>query len=285
MERMKDMVKIVADSTSDLPQSIIDEYDITVLPLTVRIGEETFLDGIEITSEEMITKFDNNDKLPATSLVSPMAFKEVFQRLSSNGDEVLTITLSSKLSGTYNSARIAKEELSDKKIEIIDSKNVTLSYGLMVIEAAKMAKDGFSLSEIKARINEMIPKTDILVVVDTLEYLHKGGRINGVQYALGNLLKMKILLEMNTNGEIIVKDKVRGLKKTMKYLKKYILSNRNNIENTLVGINHLNNPEAAEELKTYIVENCNPKDVIITNIGCTVAVYVGPGSFGLYFEK
>ncbi|WFD09548.1 DegV family protein [Tepidibacter hydrothermalis] len=278
------MVKIVTDSVSDLPREYIEEYDIKVMNLNIIFGEKTYKDRVDISPNEVFERIKNNDEFPKTSQVTPFEFIETFDELSKDCDEVLAILMSSKMSGTYNSAVIAKNELADRKIEVIDSKGITLGYGLIVIEAAKMAKQGKSLDEIKKRIECMIENIEYLIVFDTLEYAYKGGRISKSQYLISNFLNIKPIVTMK-NGEMVVKDKVRGRKKVIKWLTDYIKSNNIDIKDKVIGLNHVNDKEYLEKLKTDIINQFNPKEIIISDVGCTVAAYSGLSAIAIYFEK
>ncbi|MEJ8554100.1 DegV family protein [Tepidibacter sp. Z1-5] len=278
------MVKIVTDSVSDLPREYIEKYDIRVMNLNIMFGEETYKDRVGITPNEVFKRIKNNNELPKTSQVTPFEFIQTFDELTNESNEVLAILMSSKMSGTYNSAVIAKNELSDKKIEVMDSKGITLGYGLIVIEAAKMAKQGKSLDDIKERIQVMIDNMEYLIVFDTLEYAYKGGRISKSQYMISNFLNIKPIVTMK-DGEIVVKDKVRGRKKVIKWLTDYIKNNNIDITDKVIGINHVNDLDYLEKLKTDLIKEFNPKDIIVSDVGCTVAVYSGLSAIAIYFEK
>ncbi|WP_099188739.1 DegV family protein [Tepidibacter mesophilus] len=278
------MVKIVTDSVSDLPKEYIEKYDIKVMNLNIIFGEKTYKDRVDISPNEVFKRIENNNEFPKTSQVTPFEFIETFDDLTKNSDEVLAILMSSKMSGTYNSAIIAKNELEDRKIEVIDSKGITLGYGLMVIEAAKMAEQGKSVDEIKKRMHSMIDNMEYLIVFDTLEYAYKGGRISKSQYVISNFLNIKSIVTMQ-NGELIVKDKVRGRKKVIKWLTDYIKSNNIDINDKVIGLNHVNDYEYLEKLKTEITNEFNPNEIVISDVGCTVAAYSGLSAIAIYFEK
>lgn len=278
------MVKIVTDSVSDLPRDYIEKYNIKVMDMNIIFGEKTYKDRVDINPSEVFERIKNNNEFPKTSQVTPFEFVEVFDELSKDSDEVLAILMSSKMSGTYNSAIIATNELTGRKIEVMDSKGITLGYGLIVIEAAKMAKQGKSLDEIKKRIEVMISNMEYLIVFDTLEYAYRGGRINKSQYIISNFLNIKPIVTMK-DGEMVVKDKVRGRKKVIKWLTDYIKSNNININDKVIGLNHVNDVDYVEQLKADITNKFNPKEIIISDVGCTVAAYSGLSAIAIYFEK
>ncbi|KXZ39299.1 EDD domain protein, DegV family [Alkalithermobacter thermoalcaliphilus JW-YL-7 = DSM 7308] len=277
------MVKIVTDSVSDIPKDYLDKYDITVVPINIIIDENTYKDGLDITTEQVYDKIKQG-YLPKTSQANPHDFIKVFDELSKEGDEVLAILLSSKLSGTYSSALIAKQELLDRKIEVIDSKAITLTQGMLVIEAAKMAKEGKNLDEIKKVIEQKIDKMEQFIIFDTLEYAYKGGRISKIQYMLSNVLNLKIIITLK-DGEMVVKDKVRGRKKAIKWIINYMKDKNIKLDGKVIGINHANDSDYLEELKEAILSEHSPKEIILSNVGCAVAAYSGLSAVAVHFEK
>ncbi len=278
------MVKIVTDSVSDIPKEYIEKYDIKVMPLKIIFGEETYKDRVDIMPDQVFDRIEKNNEFPKTSQVSPYEFIEVFDEITQKGEAVLAIVMSSKMSGTYNSAVVAKNELKDRKIEIIDSKAITLGYGLIVIEGAKMAKEGKSLEEIKDRLENMVQKMEYLIVFDTLEYVYKGGRISKTQYMLSNFLNIKAIVTMK-DGELVIKDKVRGRKKVLKWMMDYLEKNNIHLDHKVIGLNHVKDIKYLEELREELLEKFKPKEVVISDVGSTVAAYSGLSAVALYFER
>lgn len=278
------MVRIVTDSVSDIPEEYVYEYNINVIPLKVILGEHVYEDRINITPDKVFERIEKSGEFPKTSQVTPFEFIRVFDEITKDGDEVLAIVMSSKMSGTYNSALVAKNELSDRKIEVVDSKAITLGYGLIVIKAAKMAKEGKTLDEIKNKIEKMIEKMEYLIVFDTLEYAYKGGRISKAQYLLANFFNIKPIVTM-LDGEMVVKDKVRGRKKVLKWMIDYLEKNNIDLNNKIIGLNHVNDMEYLQELKKELTSRFNMKEIVISDVGCTVAAYSGLNAIALYFER
>lgn len=278
------MVRIVTDSVSDIPEEYVYEYNINVIPLKVILGEHVYEDRINITPDKVFERIEKSGEFPKTSQVTPFEFIRVFDEITKDGDEVLAIVMSSKMSGTYNSALVAKNELSDRKIEVVDSKAITLGYGLIVIKAAKMAKEGKTVDEIKNKIEKMIEKMEYLIVFDTLEYVYKGGRISKAQYLLANFFNIKPIVTM-LDGEMVVKDKVRGRKKVLKWMIDYLEKNNIDLNNKIIGLNHVNDMEYLQELKKELTSRFNMKEIVISDVGCTVAAYSGLNAIALYFER
>ena len=179
-------VKIITDSTSDIPESIVSELDIEVVPLNIHIGQDNFKHGIDIGTDEFYTKLLNGSELPKTSQPSPGEFLDVYNKFLDESDAIVSIHVTSKLSGTYNSAIQAKSELeATKPIEVVDSATVSMALGLIVIRAAKIAKNGGTLDQVLKEIEDCLSKSEVLVVLDTLEYLEKGGRIGKARALIG----------------------------------------------------------------------------------------------------
>ncbi len=278
------MVKIITDSVSDIPKEYIENYDIAVLPLKVIFGDEVYRDGIDINAKKMFERLKATNEYPSTSQITPAEFQKEFGKAISSGKEVVCITMSSILSGTYNSAVIASREFDESKIRVIDSKGVTLGYGMIVIEAAKMAKNGATIDEIEARVVELVENMEYLIVIDTLEYIYKGGRISKSQYMMGNLLNIKVILTMK-DGEIVSKAKVRGRKKAIKYILDYIEENEKSLDKRVIGMNHANDKSYLDELSEAVLSKHSPSEVVYSDVGCTVAAYSGLSAVAFYYEK
>lgn len=278
------MVKIVTDSVCDLPGEYIEKYKISVLPLKILFNETVFTDGVDINSDYMFSRLKETGEYPKTSQVTPVEFIRVFETALEEYDEIICITLSSKLSGTYNSAEAAKKQMDSKNIHVVDSKGVTLGMGLIVIEAARMARCGNTADEILARVNFMIENMEYLLILDSLEYLYKGGRISKTQYLISNLLNIKVILTVK-NGELIAKDKVRGRKKAVKYISDYIAEKNYDLNGKIIGINHANDPQYMAELEDSLLGIYKPQEIIRSKVGCTVAAYSGLSAIAIYFVK
>jgi DegV family protein with EDD domain len=276
------MIRIVTDSVSDIPQNLIDDLEIVVLPLTVNFEHKSYRDGIDLSVEDFFKLLKESPKLPTTSQVTPGEFLNTFKELTTNGDEVIAILMSSKLSGTYNSAMTAKDILGGAAIDVIDSQGVTLGYGLLVIEGARMAKNGYTRKEIIDRITYMQEKIEYKFVVDTLENLYKGGRLNAAEAFMGKLLNIKPILAMK-EGRLVPEDKVRGRKKAIKWLIDWIKNHQIDLSNQTIGVNHSNDEAYALELIDVINENFNVKEIILSKTGCVVGAHAGPGAVAVYF--
>ncbi|KPU27075.1 hypothetical protein TR13x_06665 [Caloranaerobacter sp. TR13] len=278
-------IKIITDSVSDIPSQYIDEYDIEVIPLTINFESESYKDKVDITVDEFYKKMDESNKLPTTSQVTPMEFLNTYEKFKDDYDYLIVITLSSKLSGTYQSAITAAQlaEIEDKVI-VIDSKGITLGQGLIVLEAAKMAKNGKNKDEIIERLNELIDKLEYIIVVDSLENLKKLGRISATKAFLGEKLKIKPVITMK-DGYIVQMDKIRGRKKVIKWIIEKMKSENVNLKDKTIAINYARNEEFGIELVDTIKENFDVSEIVFGEVGCTVAIFAGTGAFAIYYEK
>jgi DegV family protein with EDD domain len=211
-------VKIVTDTLSDITSDLAAKLDVTLIPLYVRFGEEIYRDRVEITSEDFYRRLVNEPKLPSTTQPTPHDFAEVYKKLAEETDEILVVVVSSKLSGTFQSATQAKEMLKGKcRIEIVDSFTVAMAEGLIVISAAKMVKEGANLDKVADMARKAVSRSHLIAYFDTLKYLAKGGRIGKAKGLLGSLLSFKPILTVR-DGEMAPLTRVRSLNAGLDYL-------------------------------------------------------------------
>lgn len=276
-------IKIIVDSTSDIPLELIEKHGIEVVPLTVNFEDKCYLDKIEITSQEFFKKLAESEKLPTTSQASPGIFVEAFEKTLAEGNEVLGIFISTKFSGTCESARMAKDIIGSDKIHIIDSQTACLGACLLILEAVKLVNKGLEIGEIVEKLEEMKSKVSIYAGVDTLKYLEKGGRLSKGAATVGTLLNIKPILKVkNSNIESI--DKVRGKNKILKWIEDFV-DNNVNAENRTIAIYHSVNEELAINLKNTLIEKYNAKDIFIGEIGSVIGTHVGPNAIAIgYIE-
>jgi DegV family protein with EDD domain len=215
-------VKIITDSVSDIPPAIADELGIAIIPLLVRFGEETYLDGIEITNDEFYEKLKKSSTLPSTSVPPLDIFVRTYNQLAQETDEILVITLSSKLSGLYNAA-IQSITLMERKcrIEVIDSRCAVMAQGFVVIKAARAARGGVSFEEIREMIFKDLPRVEIRAAFDTLEYLRRGGRIGRAQALLGSMLKVNPIVTLK-DGVVEPAGRARSRSKAIDQLYNFV---------------------------------------------------------------
>ena len=271
-------IALVTDSTCDLPDSVVKEKNITVIPLNVHFGEETFLDGIDLQSNEFFEKLSTSDIHPQTSQPSVGRFVEVYNDLLKKHDSILSLHISSKLSATYNSALQAQKEIGNENIKVIDSMNGTLGLGAIVHHMAELNQKGESFENLVIEVEKIIPNAIFMGLVPTLEYLAKGGRIGKARAFMGSILKIKPILSA-VDGEIQSVGKARTLIKGMDF----IVDEMKNHKISKLFIVHANHEERANLLKDKTKDLIDPKDVIIAEFGPVVGTHLGPGAFGVGF--
>ena len=274
-------IKIITDSTLDLPSDLIAEKGIEVLPLLINFGEESYLDGVEINTKEMLDRIERENVLPTTAQVTPNRFEEVFKKYLDEGYKIVTLVLSSEMSGTYQSACIAKNMLDSDDIVVIDSRNVTSGLGVLVLKACEFRDNGDNIFEIEEKIKNIIPKVKSSLSFESLENLVRGGRLSKTAGAIGSVLGLRLILEVK-DGQMAVKDKVRGSKKA---LKKVIsdFENGNVDTNSPIVLLEILNEEIYSGLKKYFEEN--NINYIDAKVGCTVGIHSGTRACGIFFVE
>ncbi len=272
-------VKIVTDSLSDITSDLAAEFDITVVPLTVLFGHEHYLDRVTISTDEFYNRLINGNVWPTTTQPSPAAFTEVYNKLLEKTDEILVINASSRLSGTYQSALGAVSMAGKKgRIEVIDSKKVAMSLGLIAINAARRAKAGAGMEELIEYVNSVLEHSHFAVYFDTLTYLAKGGRIGKAKELMGSVLSIKQILTIR-EGEMAPLARKRSLVAGMDYLATYAESCKNIQE---IALEHTTTPAEADKLE----ERLKPllrgnKRVFRSTVSPVLGVYGGPGAIAM----
>lgn len=272
-------IKIITDSTLDLPSDLIKEKNIEVLPLLINFGEESYLDGLEINTKEMLDRIEKENILPTTAQVTPNRFEEVFKKYLDEGYKIVTLVLSAEMSGTYQSACIAKNMLDTDDIVVIDSRNVTSGLGVLVLKACEFRDNGNNIFEIEEKIKNIIPKIRSSLSFESLDNLVRGGRLSKTAGAIGSVLGLRLILEVK-DGQMAVKDKVRGSKKALKKVISDFENGNVDINSPIVLLEILNE-EIYLGLKKYFEEN-NIK-YIDAKVGCTVGIHSGTRACGLFF--
>ena len=278
-------VAIITDSTADIPTDIAKKLGIIVLPLTVYFGDEQYKDGFDLSAENFYKKMSLEDNLPTTSQITPHVFEEEFSKLLSKGYSVVCITLSSTLSGTFQSANIAKRGLDTEEIEIIDSRTASMGYGLIVIECAKMALEGKAHREICDLAKEKIGRMQIYGSLENLDNLKKGGRIGTGAAIVGAILNIKPIISIK-DGKVELVDKVRGSKKANSFIIDAVLKSGADFSKQVIAIVH-GGVELArlDEYKKEVCDILKPKDVIITIAGSVIGTHAGAGFMSICFES
>ncbi len=285
---MEKQVKIFTDSAADLPADLIVHYGIGVVPLLISHGDQVFADGQDLTHEQFYQLLVESKQLPTTSQPSPRDFVDAFTPYLEQGQDVISINLSSGLSGTVESAVLAHADLgrlADGRLHIIDSLAASVGQGLLVCLAAELAVQGKPAAEIVAAIGEARRHLYHLFTLETMEYLVKGGRISRAKAALGGLLNIKPILWLDDQGQIDTLDKVRGRKKSLKYLVDKCLAEVDRAGNPYLGISHANCSADAEALAQALQQALPSASIVTGNIGATIGTHTGPGCIAVFCFK
>jgi len=275
------MIKIITDSTCDLNKEVIEKYDIEVLPLLVNVGSETYRDGEDIALQEYLDKIKNSEEFPTTTQVNPHRFYECYKKHLDEGYKIVSIHLSSKMSGTYQSACMAKSMLETEDIIVIDSYNVTSGLGLLVLKACKLKEEGYNIFEIEEKIKETIPHIKSALAFDSLDNLVKGGRLSKTAGVIGGLLGIKVILGVK-DGEMAVIDKARGSKKAIKTILKNLDKNGIKRGETSILL-QASDKNILESLRAHMNER--EMDFIECEVGCVVGTHSGEGACGIFYVE
>lgn len=282
-------VKIIADSTCDLSPDLIEKYGIEILPLHIVLDDKEYEDGITITPDEIYVWSDENKATPKTSALSMDVAVEAFKKCIDAGDDVVCFSISGQMSTTVNVMRLAVEELdAADKIFVIDSENLSTGIGLQVIEAAVMAQKGIGAKEIADKINEIKKRVRASFVVDTLTFLHRGGRCSGVAAFAGSALKLHPRIAVS-EGKMAPGKKYRGgnISRVIMQYAQDMEESLKNAEPERVFITHSGcSDETINEVKAYLESLNIFNEILITRAGCVVSSHCGPNTLGvLFIEK
>lgn len=276
-------VAVVTDSTAYLPEDLVSAYNITVVPLVVIWGEEVLRDNIDISPNEFYARLSTAKIIPSTSQVKIQNFADAFKKLHKEGYEILTVVISSALSGTIGSAIQAKKMVSDARIELIDSKFTSLPLAYMALTAARAAKQGASLEQCKQIVETVREHTQIFFAVDTLEFLHRGGRIGGASRFLGTALNLKPILFLE-DGKVEALEKVRTSKRAhnrlIELLEKGVKSQS---PINMIGVVSASAEDSAADLLGKIKQEFTPNEIMLANISPVIGTHTGPGTVGVAY--
>jgi DegV family protein with EDD domain len=279
-------VMITADSTCDLPKQLIKKNNITIIPLSILLGENSYFDGVDIFPKDIYEYVDKTGDLPKTSAVTPAQYYSIFEKYTSEGKAVVHIGLSSAISSSYQNACIAASDFED--VYCVDSKNLCTAMGLLVLKACDFKEKGFDAKKIYNRVNSLVPKVNATFVLNNLEFLHKGGRCSGVAKFSANVLGIKPSIAVDSEGKLDVAKKYRG-KMDVVY-KQYIddcLSDVNKIDSSRIVI--ANSGDVSPEIISFAKGVIEGKDkfsqIICADAGCTISSHCGPKTLAIFYIK
>jgi DegV family protein with EDD domain len=274
------VIKIVTDSTCYLPPALLAEHGISIVPLSIAFGPETYREGIDIDTETFFHKLARAPDLPQTSQPGVEQFLAAWCPILDAGHEIVTILISSRLSGTLSSARMARQRLGHAPISVIDSLSAAMGLGMQVLRAAEWAAAGATRAQLVAATERMREAVRIILVPDALEYLHRGGRINAAQRWVGTLLRVKPLLEVR-NGVIEPLEQVRTARRALARLVESTVDYLGADERPWIAVMHSRSPDAAEQLREMLQIHYPQARYFLSEIGPTVGVHIGPGGSGI----
>ncbi|WLR50605.1 DegV family protein [Bacillus tianshenii] len=271
---------VVTDSTAYLPKEIQDKYDIHICPLNVIFGQESYQEEVELTADEFYRKIKEVDELPKTSQPAFGLITETFEKLSADYDAVISVHLSSGISGTYQSAMSAGEMVEDLDVHVFDSEVSCMIQGFYAIEAAKMATEGKHPEQIMARLQEMRTNMQAYFMADDLSHLHRGGRLNGAQAFVGGLLQVKPVLHFE-DKKIVPFEKIRTRKKALKRIYSLFSEDAEKKQPMKASVIHANREEEARRIKEQIESEFPHVEVILSHFGPVIGTHLGEGAMGI----
>ncbi len=280
----KKKVIIVSDTTCDLSEELISKYDIKILPLYVNFSDGTYKDKFEINPDDIYDRYSKTKELPKTSAASIQDHIDMMSKYSDECEGVIYFNISSKLSCSFNNARLAAEEFDN--VYVIDSLNLSTGIGLQVIHAAELAEHGLSAAEIKTEIENVQKRVDASFVVDTLEYLAKGGRCSSVAALGANLLKLHPCIVVRDGAMSVTKKYRGGMISVLNQYANDVLSDIDNIEDEHIFITHSGCPDEWTDEMYNLLKSMNKfKNIYITRAGCTISSHCGAGTLGILFIR
>lgn len=280
---MQEKIAILTDSACDLPQSYIDEYNIKVLPLKVIYPYGIFSDRVDIQPEEVYSRMP--DEIPTTSMPTPSEIKEAIDGLQDDGfTHILALHLSSELSGTFNAVKLVAKEIDNMIIKVFDTKTLSAGTGWMVLDTARNIAKGLTFDKIVEKLATLQPKVQVYYVIETLEYLRKGGRIGQVRGMLGQFLHLKPIISVNEEGKYFTFAKAKGRNKSIEKLVQ-IVEQTVNTKTINLAVMHGGAKQEFDKLVTRLKTLPNIKELIISDISPTLGVHTGPGLLGVSFYE
>jgi DegV family protein with EDD domain len=275
-------IAIVTDSTADIPARLLKEYDIHVIPQILIMGDKTWLDGVDIDPPAFYELLRSSPDCPSTSQPSIASFQELFRKLSREAEGVVAVLISDDLSGTLNSAQAAAASLPDVPVELVDTRGASMQLGFMVLAAARAAAAGEGLETVAAAARALVGRVQVYFVVDTLEYLHRGGRIGAAAKLLGSALDLKPVLEIR-DGIVKPLARVRTRRKALRKVFDLLDEQLAGKDRIHMAVLHVAAPHEAAHLKEQFISCFHPVEMIETECGPVVGAHAGPGTVGVVF--
>ncbi|MFN8471740.1 MAG: DegV family protein [Anaerolineae bacterium] len=269
-------VHVVADSASDIPPVVAEMLGITQVPVLVQLGNETFRDRVDLQPSEFYERVVNSKIAPKTAANAPGVYTEAYEHLTADGDSVLSITVAASLSGIYNSARIGAQEFGDKVV-VVDSTSASMGEGLIAIQAARAAEKGASLAELNELCQQLAPKTHVWAALNTLEFLHRGGRLSATQAFVGSLLQVKPILDVYSSNVTVV-ERIRTMRKAIDKLVELVKTAGPASEMCIL---YSGSKDLADEVRARLADDFPANKVFIAEAGPSIGTHAGPGAVGV----
>lgn len=279
-------VIITADSTCDLPPKLVQDREITIIPLSILLGDDEYLDGVDVTPQDIYRFVDSTGILPKTAAVSPSRYYDIFEKAVGEGKKVVHISLSSAISSSYQNACVAASEF--ENVYVVDSKSLCTAMGLLVLKACDFRDKGMDAKKIADKITKLVPKLSASFVLDSLEYIHKGGRCSGASRFGANLLGIKPSIVVDENGAMDVAKKYRG--KTDAVYKQYVsdcLSDAGKIDSSRIVVANSGyiEPSVLAFVRGLIEGSGRFDEIIFADAGCTISSHCGPKTLAVFYIK
>jgi len=278
-------IRVFSDSTCDLPPELREQYQIGIIPLYVTFGEEAFRDSVDITPIQLYQKVDVIGSLPKTAAPSPGDFIKAFTPAIEAGHDVVFIGISSELSSTCQNAKIAADEFPEGRIVVIDSRNLSTGIGLLVLQAVRAAEAGQNIEAIEQMILEARERIEVEFIIDTLDYLHKGGRCSSLQNFIGSLLKIRPVVKV-VDGKMILASKIRGKReKVFDQLLQNALKFKDQLDGATISVTHSLSEEEAVKIREILLRETKVREVLLAETGCVIASHCGPQTVGIVLAR
>lgn len=279
------MIKIIVDSTCDLPQNILEEYDIKVMPLNVLINDVEYRDRVDIQTDQ-VYEYMKKGVIPRTSQIYPEEIYNTFINYAQKAYDFIYLAFSSALSGTFELAKMVQKKVKSQypkvNMEVVDSKSGSFATGLMALQAAKLANKGYGISEILEQVNFMIKHIEHVFVISDLSWLIRGGRISKIAAKTGSILNLRPLLNVQ-NGRLKVIGVVRGKKKALRAIVDLVAQRIKSFPDQIVGISHADDLQTAQEVVELLKEKIGISNTMVEKIGCVLGTHLGIGGVGVFF--
>lgn len=281
---IKNKIAWITDSTAFIPPELAQHLDLFVIPMGISFGEETFEDGVDLCSTELYQRLRQEKSIPKSSQPSLGKFQQLFDNLKTKYDHAIAILVSGELSGTVSGCRTAVEH-SDFPVEVVDSKSMSYGITTLILEGMALAQQSIAYTEIAARLRRSAGHTVNYILLGNLDQFYKGGRMSGTQYLLGNILQIKPIIHINSNGEFALFDKVRSEKNALRRVLNLLSEAAEQYPISQVQIMHGNVAEKAAQLKQAVLDLFPKMDIIMGEISSTIAVHAGEGTLALIWQR